>query len=164
MTLLSSCNSDESSSKSNEKTPIGPSRLNYQMADDSNKATKANWRNPFLNPMGSNIANLIRGYYSAGDFEKMLQFVVVSGCYEMEELKHVLRKSRWGYEIKPTNLTWQADSSFLLTIKTTKQQTTGIEQYIGKIVNDTAKLILFPEKEDLFPYYGDEVLDDPCEL
>ena len=117
-----------------------------------------------MNPMGANIARIVRGYYMVGDFEKMLQFVVVPGCYELEELKHVFRKSKWGYEIKATNLTWQADSSFILTIKTTKQQTTGMEQYIGKIVNDTAKLILFPEKENLFPYYGDEVLDDPCEL
>lgn len=159
-----SCENQNTVKQEENKNPIVDPNLKNVDFSDSSSVPKANWRNPFMNPMGGNIARVVRGYYLVGDFDKMLRFVIVPGCYEPEELKHVLRKSKWGYEIKATNLTWQADSSFILTIKTSKQQTTGMEQYIGKIVNDTAKLILFPEKEDLFPYYGDEVLDDPCEL
>jgi outer membrane protein OmpA-like peptidoglycan-associated protein len=162
--LLTSCGSDNETNKISGHIQVVDPNLKNVDFSDSSSVPKANWRNPFMNPIGGNIARVVRGYYLVGDFDKMLHFVIVPGCYEPEELKHVLRKSKWGYEIKATNLTWQADSSFILTIKTSKQQTTGMEQYIGKIVNDTAKLILFPEKEDLFPYYGDEVLDDPCEL
>lgn len=140
------------------------SDLTEKEVDNTNSLPKANWRNPFMTPMGVNIARIIRGYYLVGEYEKMLQFVVVPKCYELEELTHILRKSKWGYEIKANNLKWQSDSTFILSINFSKQQTIGQEQYIGKIVNDTAKLFLFPEKEDLFPYFGDEVLDNPCEI
>jgi outer membrane protein OmpA-like peptidoglycan-associated protein len=62
------------------------------------------------------------------------------------------------------NLQWLPDSTFLLNYRSTKQNTTGAEQYAGRIINDTAKLFLFPEKENLFQYYGDEDLEDPCQL
>jgi outer membrane protein OmpA-like peptidoglycan-associated protein len=163
-TFIVGCGNQGTTDSKVKNIPIVDPNLKSRNYEDSDAVPKATWRNPFMNPMGGNIARVVRGYYLVGDFEKMLHFVIVPSCYELEEIKHILRKSKWGYDIKATNLTWQTDSSFILTIKTTKQQTTGMEQYIGKIVNDTAKLILFPEKEDLFPYFGDEVLDDPCEL
>jgi len=124
---------------------------------------KVGWNTPFLTPVGSDITKVIRAYYMVGDYETMLKFVAFPKCFSKAEIIHKLRKSSWGYEIKITNLEWNQDSSFIMTIKTSKQHTVGSEQYFGRIINDTAKLVLFPEKEDLFPYYGDENLDDPCE-
>jgi outer membrane protein OmpA-like peptidoglycan-associated protein len=163
LTMLLACTNNKPETDKTQ-IPKGDPEIKDQDRNESEATIKADWRNPFMNPMGANIARVIRGFYLVGEFDKMLQFVVVPGCFEKEEMLHVLRKSKWGYDIKATNLKWQADSTFILTIKTSKQQTTGMEQYIGKIVNDTAKLILFPEKESLFPYYGDEVLEDPCQL
>ena len=115
-----------------------------------------------MSPVG--VARIIRGYYLVGDYEKMLQFVIVPPCYERKQIDYIIRKSNWGYEINLTNLQWLPDSTFILTHRTNKQNTTGAEQYVGRIVNDTAKIFLFPEKQNLFQYYGDENLDDPCQL
>jgi len=128
------------------------------------KLSRANWRNPVMSQMGVPISRVIRGYYLVGDYKKMLQFVIVPPCYERKQIEYILRKSIWGYEINLTNLQWLPDSTFVLTHRTSKQNTTGAEQYIGRIVNDTAKIFLFPEKQNLFQYYGDENLDDPCQL
>ncbi|MFN5635590.1 MAG: OmpA family protein [Flavobacteriia bacterium] len=155
--LLYSCENNIASKEKNENRE--ESEVN-----DAKSIKKASWRNPFMTPMGVDISRIIRGYYLVGDFDKMLQFVIYPECYESEEIIHLLRKSNWGYEIKANNLIWQNDSAFILNIKTTKQQTIGEEQYFGKIVNDTAKLILFPEKMDLFPYFGDELSQSPCVL
>lgn len=125
---------------------------------------EVSWNTPFLTPVGVDISKVIRAYFMVGEYETMLKFVNYPECYSKEEIKNKLRKSTWGYEIKSTNLQWNADSSFILTVRTSKQHTVGSEQYFGRIINDTAKLILFPEKENLFPYYGDENLNDPCEL
>lgn len=126
--------------------------------------SRANWRNPVMSPVGVGVARVIRGYYLVGDYEKMLQFVIVPPCYERKQIDYIIRKSNWGYEINLTNLQWLPDSTFILTHRTNKQNTTGAEQYVGRIVNDTAKIFLFPEKQNLFQYYGDENLDDPCQL
>ena len=125
---------------------------------------KVGWNTPFLTPVGSDISRVIRAFYMVGDYNKMLKFVSYPACYNTEEIKYKLRKSKWGYEIKATNLQWNPDSSFILTIKTNIQQTIGSEQYYGVIINDTAKLLMFPEKRTLFPYYGDELLVDTCLL
>ena len=128
------------------------------------KLSRANWRNPVMSQMGVPISRVIRGYYLVGDYNKMLQFVIVPPCYERKQIEYILRKSIWGYEINLTNLQWLPDSTFILTHRTNKQNTTGAEQYVGRIVNDTAKIFLFPEKQNLFQYYGDENIDDPCQL
>lgn len=143
-------------------------KLNTQekVEEDKNEMpeVKANWRNPFMTPMGVDISRIIRGYYLVGDFKKMLQFVIIPDCYSEDEILYLLRKSTWGYEIRSNNLQWQSDSSFILNIKTNIQNTQGSEQYLGRIINDTAKLYLFPEKETLFPYYGKENISESCEL
>ncbi len=161
--LLSSCENNLSTEKRDRSYEKNDNSENSKV-DDVKSIKTASWRNPFMTPMGVDISRIIRGYYLVGDFDKMLQFVVYPECYESEEIIHLLRKSEWGYEIKANNLTWQRDSTFILNIKTQKQQTIGEEQYYGKIVNDTAKLILFPEKTDLFPYFGDELSQNPCVL
>jgi outer membrane protein OmpA-like peptidoglycan-associated protein len=126
--------------------------------------SRANWRNPVMSQMGVPISRVIRAYYLVGDYKKMLQFVIVPPCYERKQIEYIIRKSNWGYEINLTNLQWLQDSTFILTHRTSKQNTTAAEQYIGRIVNDTAKIFLFPEKQNLFQYYGDENIDDPCQL
>ena len=125
---------------------------------------KALWRNPAMSAMGADIGRVIRAYYLVGDYSKMLKFVVAPKCYRQKQIEYFLRKSKWGYSIRMTNLQWMPDSTFVLTYITSKQNTTGSEQYVGRIVNDTAKLLIFPEKENLFQYYGDEDLNDPCRL
>jgi outer membrane protein OmpA-like peptidoglycan-associated protein len=157
------CNSMESETEdtSSEKQEA---QINDTLPDDSESTFDVNWRNPALTPLGANIVRVIRGYFLVGDYDKMLDFTIFPECYDIEEVKYAIRKSNWGYELKLSNLQWQPDSTFILTIKTTINQTTGSEQYIGKIINDTAKVFLFPDKESLFPYYGDENLSDPCEL
>lgn len=150
-----------SSNSKNEK-------LNTQekVEEDTNEVieVKANWRNPIMSPMGADISRIIRGYFLVGDFKKMLQFVILPDCYLEDEIFYCLRKSTWGYEIKANNLQWQSDSSFILNVKTNIQNTQGSEQYFGRIVNDTAKLYLFPEKETLFSYFGKEKISESCDL
>lgn len=126
--------------------------------------TSASWRNPVMSPWGADVGRIIRGYYLVGDYRKMLQFVIIPPCYTQKQIEYILRKSKWGYDIKMNNLQWLPDSTFILNYRSTKQNTTGAEQYAGRIINDTAKLFLFPEKENLFQYYGDEDLEDPCQL
>ncbi len=117
-----------------------------------------------MSPVGADVARIIRGYYLVGDFDKMLQFVIIPPCYTRKQIEYILRKATWGYEIKVNNLQWMEDSTFILNVRTNRQNTVDAEQYVGRIINDTAKLFLFPEKENLFPYYGDEDLENPCQL
>ena len=159
LTHLSSCSD---SPKSKIEKLDGLDRVNEDK--DEVHEVKANWRNPFMTPMGVDISRIIRGYYLVGDYKKMLQFVILPDCYLEDEINYCLRKSTWGYEIRANNLQWQSDSSFILNVKTNIQNTQGSEQYLGRIVNDTAKLYLFPEKETLFPYFGKEKISESCDL
>ena len=170
--MLSAC---DTNNPNNSSIPIDPNlsqgtNENKNIALDTanigevNSKGKARCSNPIMTPMGADVGRIIRGYYLVGDYQKMLQFVIIPPCYTRKQIEYILRKSKWGYDIKMNNLQWMEDSTFLLNYRTSKQNTTGAEQYVGRIVNDTAKLILFPEKDHLFPYYGNEDLDDPCEL
>ncbi|MBM3185469.1 MAG: OmpA family protein [Bacteroidetes bacterium] len=161
ITQLYSCTN--SSNKNIEKITDRKS-TEIDAEDEEDSIPKANWRNPFMSPMGADISRIIRGYYLVGDYKKMLQFVILPDCYLEDEIIYCLRKSTWGYEIRANNLQWQSDSSFILNVKTNIQNTQGSEQYLGKIVNDTAKLYLFPEKETLFPYFGKEKISESCDL
>jgi flagellar motor protein MotB len=157
---LNSCTESSEKTGSFDKSETKSSEDTSENTDLPN----ANWRNPAMSPYGASVARIIRGYFLVGDYKKMLQFVIVPDCYERKQIEQIIRKSNWGYEIQFSNLQWSQDSTFILTFKTTKNNTVGSEQYVGKIVNDTAKIFLFPEKSNLFQYYGDENLDDPCYL
>lgn len=174
--LLLSCNTNNSSSAS---VPVDPnlSQGNAQRSNKDNQRTtdtsnigglnskaKARWSNPIMTPIGADVGRIIRGYFLQGAYDKMLNFVIVPPCYSRKQVLYILRKSSWGYSIKWNNLKWLEDSTFIITYRTEKVNTVGAEQYVGRIVNDTAKLILFPEKDNLLPYYGNENLDDLCEL
>lgn len=168
--ILFSCNSDRS------RLPLDSSLSSRDMLDTNksvsqnnspngkllDKKSMAQWNNPVMNPMGTDIGRMVRGYFLVGDFDKMLRFVITPPCYSKNQITRILRKSSWGYSLKWNNVEWLDDHTFVLSYRTEKNKTLAVEQYVGRVINDTAKLILFPEKEDLFPYYGDESLEDLC--
>ncbi|NBU47815.1 MAG: hypothetical protein EBS34_10320 [Flavobacteriales bacterium] len=123
---------------------------------------KYSWRNPMMCPYGTDLVRLVRGYYLVGDFDKMQQFVIAPPCYAKNELDAVFRKAKWGYDIRVNHVQWKNKEAFVLHCKTTKNNTTGVEQYLGKIIHDTAKLYLFPEKENLFQYFDDDDVNQIC--
>ena len=119
---------------------------------NSEKATtkQTDWRNPILTPMGADLARMLRAYYLVGDINKMLPFLILPSNMDAQEFSKKLRASDWGYELRVTNVMWEEDSAFTLSIKTQKQQTVGVEFYRGTIQNDTAKLFIFPENKNPF--------------
>jgi outer membrane protein OmpA-like peptidoglycan-associated protein len=162
--LYVSYSCDRTPSVTNQQKPNNTANSNQKTDTLASTLPKASWRNPVMSPVGADVARIIRGYYLVGDFDKMLQFVIIPPCYTRKQIEFILRKATWGYEIKVNNLQWMEDSTFVLNFRTNRQNTVDAEQYVGRIINDTAKLFLFPEKENLFPYYGDEDLEDPCQL
>ncbi len=166
--ILCSCNSDRSRLPLDSR--VSPKDTNKSVSQHTNtpngnlldKKSMAQWNNPVMNPMGTDIGRMVRGYFIVGDFDKMLRFVITPPCYSKNQITRILRKSSWGYSLKWNNVEWLDDHTFVLSYRTEKNKTLAVEQYVGRVINDTAKLILFPEKEDLFPYYGDESLDYPC--
>lgn len=162
--LYVSYSCDRTPSVTNQQKPNNIANSNQKTDTLASTFPKASWRNPVMSPVGADVARIIRGYYLVGDFDKMLQFLIIPPCYTRKQIEYILRKSTWGYEIKVNNLQWTEDSTFVLNFRTNRQNTVDAEQYVGRIINDTAKLFLFPEKENLFPYYGDEDLEDPCQL
>ena len=112
------------------------------------KEEKPNWSNPVLGGYGTSLGNTIRAYYLAGDFATVKRFTITEEPMSLEEFSNLMRSSNWGYEIKLTNLQWEDDSTFILTYKTKKENTTGMEQYHGMVVNDTAKLFVNLKKTE----------------
>jgi hypothetical protein len=161
--LFLNCQGKSGQNIENEKELLVKPNVHQKSKDQSVTESKTIWKNPMLNPMGTNIARLIRAHYLVGDYKKMLQFVIVPKCYDYQEIEQLLKKSKWGYEIKVTNVEWQADNRFILTVNTSIQQTIGVEKYLGRIENDTAKLLLFPKEEKLFPFQGNESLKKQCD-
>jgi hypothetical protein len=111
---------------------------------------KISWNNPMLTPFGKDLVTVIRGYFLVGEFDKLLNFIIKPIGYTDGQLKEIIRKSKWGYQVKVTNITWEENNSFIITVRTTIQNTTGSETYQGKIINDTAKLNLFAGSPRLF--------------
>jgi len=116
----------------------------------STTVKNSTWRNPMITPFGKDIVSIVRGYYLVGDFDKMLQFVFCSEEKDVSKIKSLLQRSSWGYELKVTNVNWETDSTFRLTLRTNIQNTVGTEQYQGVIQHDTAKLVLIPSSKKLF--------------
>jgi outer membrane protein OmpA-like peptidoglycan-associated protein len=123
------------------------------------------WSNPVLSPYGSSIGNIIRGYFLIGDFQRLRQHIIYPSCYSPEEIDFLLRTSEWGYDIKLTNLNWNADSTeFVITYKTLINETAGMDQYKGALVNDSAKLYFFPNTKTRFKFTGKDEFDELCIL
>lgn len=115
----------------------------------------ADWKNPAILPLGASLGNTLRAYYLVGQFDKMLDFLIVPDCLTKDESISLLMKFNWGYEIKLTNVKWNPDSTFVITYKTNLNNTVGIEEYYGMILNDTAKIFFYPEKDNLLKFTGD---------
>lgn len=113
--------------------------------------TKADTCNisPALLPIGASLGNYLRAFYLIGEFDKMLPFLITPDCIDHEEVIYKLRRMNWGYDIDMTNIQWNEDSSFLATYNTSINNTSGIEQYIGAIENDTAKLYTLRNASEL---------------
>ena len=139
---LASC--DDSSSEE-----VNPTK-NEGVEPKSTTVKNSTWRNPMITPFGKDIVSVIRGYFLVGDFDKMLQFVTWPKEIDSTEIKLIIQKSTWGYELRVTNVTWESDSTFRLTLRTNIQNTVGTEQYQGVIQHDTAKLMLIPSSKKLF--------------
>ena len=107
-------------SKLDEREVKGKTEVSENSNEDQNNGNqKFNLRNPVLNQLGANLPQMIRAYFLVGEYEKMLQFVVVPECYDKETIIQLLRKTVWGYDIKLNNCKWNQDSSFVLSIKKT---------------------------------------------
>jgi len=110
---------------------------------DSIQGKPTVWKNPKLTPVGSDLVRMIRAYYLVGEVDKVLPFLLLPPSMDKKKLVDILQEAKWGYDLKVSNVRWMNDSVFELSVKTQKQQTTGMEFYQGKIVNDTAKLLVY---------------------
>ena len=147
------------------KTQLEPN----EQSSRSNSVTATNsspdWSNPALSPYGGSIGNIVRGYFLVGDFERLRQHIIYPTCYSPDEIDYLLRTSEWGYDIELSNLKWNADSTeFVITYKTRINQTSGMDQYMGALVNDSAKLYFFPNTKTRFRYTGKDEFDELCGL
>ena len=99
-----------------------------------------NWANPVMGPYGASVGNFIRAYFLVGEWNMVKKFLINADCIDDEEFRYIMRNSEWGYDIDFTNIHKKDDGSFILTYKTLKNNIVGVDQYYGKVVNDTAKI------------------------
>ena len=99
-----------------------------------------NWANPVMGPYGASVGNFIRAYFLVGEWNMVKKFLINADCIDDEEFRYIMRNSEWGYDIDFTNIHKKDDGSFIITYKTLKNNTVGVDQYYGKVVNDTAKI------------------------
>ena len=137
MFIVSSCGENEK-----EIQTKNLKKQNVEISD-SIKLKPIGWKNPMLTPMGSDLVRMIRAYYLVGDIDKLYPFLLLPPSLDKNKLVDLFKEANWGYDIKVTNVKWMNDSIFQLSVKTQKQKTTGLEFYHGKIVNDTAKLLVY---------------------
>ena len=147
-----------------EVPEIGSSANIKEISSETVFESQLDWRNPALLPVGASLGNYLRAYYLIGEFDKMLPFLITPDCMDHEEVIYKLRRMNWGYDIDMTNIQWNEDSSFLATYNTSINNTSGIEQYIGAIENDTAKLYIDVNNEKLFVDNFELPSSDECKL
>ena len=99
-----------------------------------------NWSNPVIGPYGASLGNFIRAYFLVGEWNMVKKFLINADCIDDEEFRYIMRNSDWGYDIDFTNIHKKNDGSFIMTYKTSINNTIGVDQYYGKVVNDTAKI------------------------
>tara|TARA_B100000767_G_scaffold77862_1_gene74553 strand:+ start:4133 stop:5026 length:894 start_codon:yes stop_codon:yes gene_type:complete len=158
---IESSSNKDLENKKNQQTEIVEETIDANKKNKADKEKeerrkfKPDWSKPFMSPYGKPIINIIRAYFMVGEFQIVKKFIVNSDCFDDDEFDYLLRNCSWGYEIDATNMKWQSDSTFLMTAKTNKNQNIGMEQYLGKIINDTAKIFLFTQnKENPFVFYN----------
>ena len=153
LSILFSCNiqpeipSPINNSKEKIKT-VNPSLVETDVV-----LKKVDWSNPAMSPYGKSIVNIIRGYFLVGKFDVVKKFMTNTDCIDNDEFDYILRNSQWGYDINLTNLKWNDDKTFIITFRTSKELTAGMDQYYGKVVNDTAKIFFHSQnKKNPFIY------------
>ncbi len=104
----------------------------------------ASWSNPVMNPAGQNLASYVKAHYRVGDLKTMRKFIVYKelDAPTEKELSTIMTSCNWGYDFKMKNCTWLNKREFYLTVETNKMNTTGIENYYGVVLRDTARLII----------------------
>ena len=104
----------------------------------------ASWSNPVMNPAGQNLASYVKAHYRVGDIKAMRKFIVYKelNAPTEKELSNIMTSCGWGYDFKMKNCIWLNKREFYLTVETNKMNTTGIENYYGVILRDTARLII----------------------
>jgi len=108
------------------------------------QSAPASWSNPVMNPYGQNLASYIKAHYRVGDLKTMRKFIVYKelDAPTEKELSNIMTSCSWGYDFKMKNCTWLNKREFYLTVETNKMNTTGIENYYGVVLRDTARLII----------------------
>lgn len=115
---------------------------------------KANWSNPAMGPFGISVVNYIRAYYLVGEWSIIKKFLINADCIDDDEFEYMMRNSEWGYEIDLTNLHKKENGNFIISFKKNINNTIGLDQYYGKVVNDTAK-IYFHSQNKINPFIYD---------
>jgi hypothetical protein len=64
---------------------------------------KISWNNPMLTPFGKDLVSIIRCYFLVGEVDKLMNFIIKPIGYTDGQLKEIIRKSTWGYEVKVTD-------------------------------------------------------------
>jgi len=143
VTLLSSCQSNTSKNEIN----VIDSSVNSTEVIKKEKIDNrysANWKNPVINPLGSNLGEYVRALFITGQEEKLWRFFwnESTNSVPQESPYELLKSKNWGYKIDFTQLRWQPDSiHFKLYYKTNINNTSGIEEINGIIENDTARIL-----------------------
>lgn len=147
-----------------EETLVTTSNEDESLEQESH-TPKLNWRNPFMNPFGASVVNYLRAYYLTGQFEVMRKFLIGVDCYSQEEFAYKMSSTTWGYGLKATNLKWIRDSVFVLTCNSDINNTKGMEEYAGRIINDTAKIFFFSNHmSNPFVFHYDDDAMNNCEI
>lgn len=135
-----------------------------QDVEEVNKLPKANWSNPAMNAYGANVGEYIKALFVTNQFDKLIDFIYYPECYDVSKIKYLLLNSDFGYDIDFTNLIWKPDSTFDISYKAFKNNTSSLDIYQGLIVNDTAKLFFYPNNSNPFKSNGRDDFDELCEL
>ena len=119
---------------------ITESLNSFEEQEEEENSFDLNWANPVMGPYGASVGNFIRAYFLVGEWNMVKKFLINADCIDDEEFRYIMRNSEWGYDIDFTNIHKKDDGSFIITYKTLKNNTVGVDQYYGKVVNDTAKI------------------------
>lgn len=119
----------------------------------SESSYKIDWSNPAMGAYGTSVVKYIRAYFLVGEWNVIKKFLINADCISDEEFQYIMRNSEWGYEINLTNLHKKDDGSFIISYKNSKNNTVGMDQYYGKVINDTAKIYFHSQnKKNPFLY------------
>lgn len=145
--LLVSCDNtpNKNQPKETDSIPFKSKSNTQKTTEKSNKRFSANWANPVINPVGSNLGEYVRALFITGQEELLWRFFwdEKNNVVPLESPYESLKTNNWGYEIDLTQLKWNSDSvHFTLFYKTNINNTSGVEQIEGIIVNDTARILL----------------------